>query len=183
MHGLLLTGGSSSRMGRPKALIEWEGSTLGRRAADALRAVADPVLAVGPAYDTGLEVVDDTHDGPLAAFVAGADALRSCGCVGAIVMAACDVPFIDSDVLSLITSELRESDAVIPVVGGRDQPSVSCYSPSAVDVARALVAEGGRSFREWAARLNVNRLAGLDHLFDVDTPEELERAVNRARSG
>src|SRR5690242_14292006 len=114
-HGLLLTGGSSSRMGVDKATIEIDGVSFGSRAAAALRAVADPVLAVGPAFDTGLEAVDDPSIGPLVAFVAGADALAERGAAGPIVMSACDVPFVDADVLTFLLQRLDDHDAVIPV--------------------------------------------------------------------
>jgi molybdopterin-guanine dinucleotide biosynthesis protein A len=176
MHGLVLTGGKSSRMGSEKALVEWDGSTLVRRAVDALAPVAHPVLCVGPSYGTGLDSVDDAREGPLVAFVAGADALRERACRGPVVMTACDVPLVTADDVRLLVSELGDMDAVIPVVGGRDQPSVSCYSLAAIEVARAVVAEGGRSMRAWHARLEARRLTGLEHLFDVDTPEELAHA-------
>ena len=45
--GLLLAAGGSSRLGRPKQLIEFEGKTLIRRAAEALVGSAfSPVVAV-----------------------------------------------------------------------------------------------------------------------------------------
>jgi len=184
VHGLLLTGGASSRMGEPKAAICFHGVSLATRAARALKSIADPVLAVGPAFDTELDAVGDPGHGPLAAFVAGADVLRSRRCASVIVMAACDLPFIDTDVVRFVVGSLGGHDAAVPVVGERDQPSISCFSAHAVEEARALVAKGERSMRAWLAVLDVIRLTDADWrdvattaaFTDVDTPEELERA-------
>jgi len=44
----LLAAGASTRLGRPKALLEWRGATFVRRLATELAAVASPVLVVAP---------------------------------------------------------------------------------------------------------------------------------------
>lgn len=45
--GILLAAGSSTRLGRPKQFLEFEGQTLLRRAAEAMcSSVCDPVVAV-----------------------------------------------------------------------------------------------------------------------------------------
>jgi molybdopterin-guanine dinucleotide biosynthesis protein A len=104
-------------------------------------------------------------------------------------MCACDVPLVDGAVLGILVDELDGHDAVIPVVSGRDQPTVSCYAPEAARVARELAASGARSLREWIARLDVRRLtaadwpgASFDETFtDVDTPEDLVRVTALVR--
>ncbi|MBO0769097.1 MAG: NTP transferase domain-containing protein, partial [Solirubrobacterales bacterium] len=47
---LLLTGGTSKRMGRTKALIKLHNMTLSERTAGLLLRVAAPVLEVGPGH-------------------------------------------------------------------------------------------------------------------------------------
>jgi molybdopterin-guanine dinucleotide biosynthesis protein A len=155
-------------MGAPKAAIEFGGVTLGRRAADALRAVCDRVVAVGPSFDTGLPSVSDPMEGPLVAFASGAEDAPT-------FLVACDVPFVSADLLRTLAGELGPHDAVVPVVAGRDQPSVSLYAPRAIEAARESVADGDRSLRAWIARLDVRRLP-VDELIDVDTPDDLARA-------
>ena len=55
--GLLLAAGGSSRLGRPKQLVEWQGKTLIRRAAEALiEAGCSPVVVV-----LGAEVDGSSH--------------------------------------------------------------------------------------------------------------------------
>jgi molybdopterin-guanine dinucleotide biosynthesis protein A len=169
MRGVLLTGGASSRMGTPKAAIPFGGRTLGRRAADALREVTEQAVAVGPAFDTDLRTVEDPREGPLVAFVCGATADDP------TFLVACDIPFLGAGALRSLARQLGPHDAVVPVVDGRDQPSVSLWSPHAVDVAREAVAKGERRLMAVIRRLDVRRVED-ETLFDVDTPDDLARA-------
>jgi molybdenum cofactor guanylyltransferase len=171
MHGVLLTGGASSRMGEPKAAIEFDGLSLARRAADALRAVTDDAVVVGPPFDSGLRSAADPMQGPLVAFVCGADAFAT---DEPTFLVACDMPFVSASMLASL--DLGLHDGVIPVVGGRNQPSVSLYAPRAIDVARHLAADGVRRWSTWLEQLDVRRVEVDDLFADVDTPDDLARA-------
>src|SRR5438046_10752398 len=116
-------------MGGPKASISFAGKTCAQRGAGALLAVAERVVVGGPEFRTGLEVVDDPREGPLVAFVCGAEALVP---DGPVFLVACDVPFVSAEVLGFIASRLGDFDAVLPVVAGRDQPSISLFAPQAI---------------------------------------------------
>src|SRR3954452_16774490 len=83
--GIVLAGGRSSRMGRPKAALEWHGSTLLRRVCGIVgRAVDGPVVVVRapgrglPALPAAVEIVDDAREGrgPLQGLAAGLAAVR-----------------------------------------------------------------------------------------------------------
>src|SRR5207302_1307119 len=75
-------------------------------------------------------------------------------------------------------------DAAIPYVRGREQPLAACYAPSAIAIARWLVADEADAMRDLLRLLNVNRLIDdeWDHiapswsLADLDTPGALLRA-------
>src|SRR5918911_5539062 len=82
--GIVLAGGRSSRMGSPKAALEWHGSTLLRRISGIVgRAVDGPVVVVRapgqelPALPPGVEVVEDAREGrgPLQGLAAGLAAI------------------------------------------------------------------------------------------------------------
>ena len=67
---MVLAGGRSSRMGTPKAALEWHGSTLLRRTVGIVaRATDGPVVVVRasgqdlPDLPKGTRVVDDPRDG------------------------------------------------------------------------------------------------------------------------
>jgi molybdopterin-guanine dinucleotide biosynthesis protein A len=89
--GILLTGGTSRRMGRDKATIEVRGEQLAVRAAGVLReALAGPFLEVGPGV-SGLPAVQEepAGEGPLAAVAAAAAVL---GCAHPAIVLAVDMP-------------------------------------------------------------------------------------------
>ena len=72
LGGLLLTGGSSRRMGIDKAMIKLDGLTLAERGAALLCAVVDLALEVGPGYsDLASTQEKPSGQGPLAAIVTG----------------------------------------------------------------------------------------------------------------
>lgn len=172
--GLLLTGGSSRRMGVPKATLELDGQTLAARAAAALLRVCDPVLEVGPGY-TELTTVDERPPGrgPLAALVAGAAAASASG---PVLLLACDLLFAD-DLLARLAAWPGEG-SVVP----RDReraPQLVCarYSAAAIERARRLVAGGERSLRALLDGPEVTYVDDIDEreLTDVDTPSEAAR--------
>jgi molybdopterin-guanine dinucleotide biosynthesis protein A len=171
-------------MRRDKATLDFGGVGLAVRVARALTEVAYPVLAVGIEAGTGLPSVDDPREGPLKAFVAGADALRERGHEGPILLCACDIPFVEPALLSHIAGNVHGFDAAIPYVRGREQPLAACYAQSAVGIARWLVADEADAMRDLMRLLNVNRLLEetWDHiapswsLADLDTPGALLRA-------
>jgi molybdopterin-guanine dinucleotide biosynthesis protein A len=174
--GLLLTGGASTRMGVPKATLLVEGEPLATRAARVLREVCDPVLEVGPGF-TELEQVaePDAHEGPLAGFVAGIEALDH---PGAVVLLACDLPFVTVDVLRDLVAWPGDGSVVPVDASGRLQPACARYSLAAQARARAAFARGERALaRVLDDPTDVTRFTPADEraLIDVDTPEEAAR--------
>ena len=92
--GIVLAGGRSTRMGSPKATLEWHGSTLVRRAAGIVARVVDgPVVGVRaaglelPPLPSEIEIVDDEREnrGPLEGIAAG---LRRIGARASVVFVA-----------------------------------------------------------------------------------------------
>lgn len=171
-------------MGRDKSILDVGGMTLAARAGRTLAVVARPVLVVGPEAGTELESVADPHEGPLAAFVTGAETLRERGCTDPIMLVACDLPFVSAELLTRIGADLGDADASVPVLGGRDQPLAACYATRAAFVARDLVKGGKRAMRDLLEAIEVHRIA--EHvwtelcprstLMDLDTPADLEAA-------
>jgi len=177
--GVLLTGGASRRMETDKARIVWQGETLAARAARVLGAACDPVIEVGSAA-TELACVREVPpgSGPLAALLAGARAL---GSQGPVVLLACDLPFVEPPILSLLANWAGRP-TVIPVVDGRLQYACARYGPDALERAEIAFGAGEHSLRaaagddgdelseaQWRAVAPANTFA------DVDTPTDLRR--------
>jgi len=173
--GVLLTGGQSSRMGRAKATIVVDGEPLAARSARLLAAVCDPVIEAGPGFSALAAVLEHPRgEGPLAAFLAGVEAL---GPADGYVLLACDLPRVDDLTLRLIADH-PASGSVVPTVDGRKQYACSRWSPTAVTSAGAAFAAGERAMRALLGAGDAVLVAADDHaaaLADADTPQDLER--------
>lgn len=197
VHGVLLTGGSSARMGTPKALLEISGETLAKRVSRTLGAVADPVVAVGIDARLDLRQVDDPQRGPLWALRAGWDCLEKMGCKGPVLLLGCDLPLVNAGLLALLAERLDGYGAAVPVVKGRPQPVAACYGADAGEVLKKLRSRsdpgaGRRSgaMADMLSCISVNLLSpnawhavAPDYaLLDVNTPDDLEKARRLAGS-
>ena len=147
--GIVLAGGRSSRMGTPKAGLEWHGSTLLRRIVGIVdRSVDGPVIVVRapgqelPALPADVEVVEDAEEGrgPLQGLAAGLAAAREHSEVA--YATSTDVPFLHPMFIRRVLAALREDiDVVLPHVGGYPQPLAATYRVGLLDVVERLIAE------------------------------------------
>ena len=205
MAGVVLAGGRSSRMGRPKAALEWHGSTLLFRTASILtRVVTGPVVVVRapeqelPALPDGVELVDDPVEGlgPMQGVAAGLTAVRDRA--GAAFVCSTDVPFLHPAFVRQVLRGLADPavDLVLPVARGFRQPLAAGYRTSLVALIEAQIAEGnlrpGMLLKHCtavqpddAALLAGRELARddpeLESVLNLNTPEDYEQA--RARPG
>ncbi|HEY7136185.1 MAG TPA: molybdenum cofactor guanylyltransferase [Acidimicrobiia bacterium] len=182
--GLLLTGGASRRMGRPKATIEWRGERLADRAARVLQAVCAPVFEVGPGY-SAVPTVDEDEPGagPLAALHAGFRALDDADAgERAAVLLACDLPFVGVETVRLL-ADWPGDGTVVPVADAHPQVLCARYGADARLAVPRLLADGRRSLRALVDAIEPVlldeadwRVAGGHRSFvDLDTPADLER--------
>lgn len=177
-HGaVVLAGGRSSRMGTPKATLEWHGSTLLRRVTGIVRrAVAGPVVVVRapgqplPAVGDDVVVVDDRRDalGPLEGLAVGLSALEDHA--GSAFVCAVDLPLLHP---AFVRCALRAmgapgTDAALPVIAGRRQPLAAAYRTGLAAAATALVRE---------RRLSVTSLLDGARVVELDPVALLEDPV------
>ena len=162
-------------MGTDKATLVVHGEILATRVARALGAVCDPVIEVGAGV-TGLRAVrEEPHGGgPLAAFLAGVDAL---GPADGFALLACDLPAIDEVTVRFVV-EHPAAGSVVPTVGGTPQYACSRWTPAAVAGARAAFAAGERALGALLAAGDATLVAADARavaLADADRPEDLRR--------
>ena len=146
--GIVLAGGRSSRMGSPKAALEWHGSTLLRRICGIVgRAVDGPVVVVRapeqelPELPDGVEVVEDAREGrgPLQGIAAGLHAVRD-GADAAYVSST-DVPLLHPRFVATVLQALDdETDVVLPEVGGHRHPLAAAYRTALAEQVERLIA-------------------------------------------
>jgi molybdopterin-guanine dinucleotide biosynthesis protein A len=184
--GAVLTGGSSRRMGRTKALIEVGGVAMGSRVAQALRdAGCSEVLAYGGDADElaplGLDVRPDRYPatGPLGGVLGLLESLaaEATDAVDAlVVVAACDLPSLRGDVLLALIDALRADPAVEVAVARTSQiePACATWRVSAARRLRELYASGERALHSAIGQLeSVEVDVDPAALVNINTPDEL----------
>jgi molybdenum cofactor guanylyltransferase len=193
--GIVLCGGKSSRMGRPKAWLPFGDEVLLHRVVRILREVLDPVVVVAaPSQElpslpsTVLIARDDReHLGPLNGLATGLEALA--GRAEVVYLSSCDVPFLRAAFVRRVIAELGTADVCIPETGGFKHPLAAAYRPRVLPIVRKLVAADRLRpvylLDAVPTRiLNETDLAdadpGLASLRNVNTPEEYMVALRDA---
>lgn len=185
---LILAGGDSRRMGRPKATLPVRGRTLVEFVADRLAAefaelvvsANDPDL-VPPALAQRGRIVRDLHpaEGPLAGIEAGLAAAGH----GVVFAVACDMPNVTPALARRLVRSCEGHEAAVPIVGGRPEPVCAAYARSAGPAVRAALASGRRRAGEVLERLEVAWVVDVnpDEVRSLNTPEEYRRFLDALR--
>jgi len=131
---IVLAGGRSSRMGQPKASLEWDGSPLLVRTIATLGRVAPRIVVVRaagqelPPLPPAVLVVDDAHPdrGPLEGLLAGLRVLE--GPDDTAFVCATDMPLLHPRFVARVAALLRpDDDAAVPEVAGGRHPLAGVY--------------------------------------------------------
>jgi molybdopterin-guanine dinucleotide biosynthesis protein A len=162
LDGLVLAGGRSRRLGVDKGLVRFGGVPLLRivveRVAEVCREIAVAVDRPGRYEGLALPariVADESPGlGPLSGLQVG---LRTCR-TEHVLVAACDLPFLNVELLRHMAKVPRVYQALVPWQEGRWQPLHAIYARSCLEVVDAMAAAGGASMEELLGRLNVRRL-------------------------
>lgn len=186
--GIVLAGGESRRLGEDKALLDFGGRTLLEITVERLRAItADVVIACGAGPRAGWPEVeartalDRTPGwGPLAGLEAGLKAIAN----EVAVAVACDMPFLNAELLRHMASLLDGHDAVVPVVGDRQHALHAVYSRGCLPVVEELLERRG-SMRELLAAVRTRVVSEAEvravdptglSCFNLNSQQDLEAA-------
>ncbi|MFN3741240.1 MAG: selenium cofactor biosynthesis protein YqeC [Anaerolineales bacterium] len=191
--GIVLAAGASARFGKPKQVLEWEGKPLVRHVGEqALQAGLKPLLVVtGNAHAEveaalrGLEVKlvfnPAWQSGQASSIRAGIEALRHLDPqVGAAIFLLADQPGVNPQVLqALVEHHAGTLVAVVaPLVGGQRANPVLFDRVTFDDLLKLEGDQGGRAI---FSRYPPQFLPWHDEalLFDIDTPQDVERWQRR----
>lgn len=191
---LILAGGRGSRLGyREKALIDINGKPLISLVIESLGKVADEIIisvrdkAQGELLKgifPGLKFAYDTYEnkGPLAGILSGLSICRNDHCF----IAACDMPFINADVVRLLLSKCKGYDAAVPRRSdGFFEPLHAVYmcKPMIFETKKALE-KGETVILAPISRLNVNHVSfeeirkidrDLTTFMNINTYEDMKK--------
>jgi len=188
--GAVLVGGSSTRMGTDKALIEIDGTPMAQRCTQALAAAGlSPVLIVGgePRSFEGWDAVhvDDqwAGEGPLGGIIS---AFRSVD-TDLLMVVPCDLVNPSAEAIALMIEMVGSHDVAVPIIDGRAQWLFSIWQRRALSVLEAEFSGGTRSIRSAVSALDLCRAVvhratdEPDPYLDADTPDQLR--ARRPSSG
>lgn len=191
VSGVILAGGSSKRLGRPKALVEIAGRPMIARASEALAPfVGETIVSVADRdFEMALRAIL-----PRATFVYDAaggrgpiEGLRRSALVAlgeTLLVAPCDAPFLRPDLYRLLLDVLGAHDAAVP--------RLEVFDPVRAAFRRRRVLGVLSTFPDTSSpsalvdRLDTvfvdrDQLRTMDpdlvSFFDVNTREDLERAI------
>jgi molybdopterin-guanine dinucleotide biosynthesis protein A len=183
--GIVLAGGRSSRMGTPKAWLDWHGTTLLRRTCGVVaRGAGGPVVVVRapgqelPELPDGVRVVEDAREGqgPLQGLLAGLEATD-----GELAFAAStDMPFLHPRFVAAVCAAADGADAAVPHLGDFRQPLAAAYRTDLAPLLAELVAGGRMKSAFLFERCKTRWLDDLPHpesVRNLNTREEYEGAL------
>ncbi len=190
--GIVLCGGESKRMGRPKAWLPFAGELMLPRVVRILRQVVRPVVVVAaseqevPPLPSEVQVVRDEVQGrgPLQGLAAGLAALR--GPADAAYVSSCDVPFLKPAFIHRLIALIGDHEICAPKVGDFHHPLAAVYRLNVVDAVERLLQEDRlRPFFLFAAVrtriVEAAELRDVDPMFqslrNLNTPEEYQAAL------
>jgi molybdopterin-guanine dinucleotide biosynthesis protein A len=177
---LVLAGGESRRMGRPKAWIEVGHTVLLRYVVDRLGPAFSEVV-VSFAEPEQMEqhlpyrVVFDRKRsaGPLAGLEAGLIAARN----EVMFAVACDMPYVTQATAELAVAAARNADAAIPRHDGLYEPVCGAYRKTALPAMVGALDAGYYAAHDVVEALDVTWLESINvqEFESLNTPADLER--------
>lgn len=187
LAGYIMAGGTSSRFGRDKALVEIDGKPMLARMIELMRGLTTRVKTVGPAKqyaEFGVEIVADRWpgEGPLGGIITalldaasapaqpaprrqpGVTSLprasRGHELLGWCLIVSCDMPFLTGDWLTYLAERAAKSStqAVLPCSAEGAEPLCACYRTDAAGALQAAFENGVRKVTEALKHVSVEML-------------------------
>jgi molybdenum cofactor guanylyltransferase len=191
VSGVLIAGGKSRRMGHDKRFLTVGGVGIFRRTLDVLRnTFAETIVVLAEPVDSldtqGSKVVYDMvpNVGSLGGLYTGLMTSSE----PHVFAVACDMPFLDAEVIRFMASFDRTADVVVAQLDGRFEPMHAMYSQRCLPYLQAMANKQDlkiqRLFLEKELRVavvNTCHLTGLPSghrsFQNINTPDDLVRAV------
>lgn len=184
--GFILTGGRSSRMGRDKALLPWEQTTVVEHLAHLLQPFTTSVTLIGEPSrykDLDLPCVADLRpgQGPLA----GLETALSVTAAPWSFILPCDVPGISAGVLSQLCENTAHGDHLAVVVrdhAGHIHPLCGLYRRDCLGAVRHSLNAGERRVMNVLEKLRPLYVDAASVIHNMNTPEDRTAALSLPRS-
>lgn len=192
LGAVILAAGGSSRFGQPKQLLTFEGESLVRRAVATARGGGCGQIAVVVGEDRGL--IEDELRGTSARIVDNPEWRRGLGTsiraglcellgveseLDAVILLACDQPFVDAAAINALVAERAKSGK--PIVASAYANTVgipALFDRSCFDALLALADDSGAKGLIESRPSEVASVAFDRAAIDLDTREDYRRLIN-----
>jgi molybdopterin-guanine dinucleotide biosynthesis protein A len=194
--GIVLCGGQSKRMGRPKAWLPFAGELMLPRVVRLLSQAVQPIVVVAapdqevPPLPQDIAIVRDEEKGrgPLQGLAAGLKALE--GQADAAYLSSCDVPYLRPEFVRRLIDLLGDHAICVPMVGDYHHPLAALYRLEVAEAVGRLL-ESGRLRPFFLFDAVPTRVVEAAELTDIDptfqtlrnlnTPVDYEKAHGEAK--
>lgn len=155
--GIILAGGKSKRMGADKAFLKIGDKTLFELVMDKMLGLFNEVIAVvaQPSlyekYSQKILIKKDViaERGPLGGLYTGLLSSNN----GYNFVTACDMPFLNEQLLLEMIKSIADSDAMIPEFNGRLHPLFGLYTKSCASVAQNQISKDNLKMRDFLGKV------------------------------
>jgi molybdenum cofactor guanylyltransferase len=187
---VVLAGGRSSRMGRAKALLPFDGEPLIAHVVRALGAWFPEVVVVAargqdlPSLPVTIVHDDVPYQGPVSGIYSGLTAAT--GEVGFVT--SCDSVFLNPDVIRLVMRRIADHDVAVPHWQGRYQPLHAAYRRTVLPFLEQQLERGELRPVQLFDKVPTRRIEELElsaldpegwTFFNMNTPEDYDQALTR----
>ncbi len=186
--GIVLAGGKSNRYGRNKALVEMDGIRLIERVIGVVEPIFEHLLIITNtpqdyAY-LKLPMVEDLIKGlgPLGGIFTGLQTISD----EAGFFVACDMPFLNGELIHHMADVMEDFDAVVPKVDWKIETLHAIYTKRCIPTIKELIDNRDYQIFNFFQKVRVRYLSeseirGFDpemrSFFNINRPEELLNAT------
>ena len=193
---IILAGGKNLRLGRNKAFEVIKGKTIIERVYERLKPISRQIVIVTSwaqfdiEIDLQADIVADIYPdvGPLGGIFTGLTASKS----DVNILAACDMPFINTELLRYMTKILGDYDAVVPRLANTlIEPLHAVYSKNCLSQIDRRIAAKQLSIHAFLTEVNVRYLEEeeskridpqLLSFFNINYQADLDKALSIAET-
>ena len=187
MTSIVLAGGKSSRLGRDKALEKIGGEYLIERVIGSLSQLGDDIIVVTAAPNQlsklNVEKVLDTYPrtGAKVGLCTGLNASLSFYSL----VVACDMPFLNINLLRHLLDSASGFDAVIPKIGDKIEPLHAVYSKNCIPILEEQIGKDRLKISDLFSEINVRYVEAGEiekydplhlSLYNINSEGDLKRA-------
>ena len=194
MTSIVLAGGRSLRLGRSKCLETINGTSLIERVIERLKSVSSRILIVTSQEQLDLpttceaEVVQDLYPGkgPLGGIYTGLLASES----SHTLVVACDMPFLNIELLCYMIELSPGFDAVVPRLGeGKVEPLHAIYTKGCLDNMKTQLEHNQLEISRFLNTVRVRYIERAEcqrfdpqllTFFNINSQSDLDRAITLA---